>query len=107
MSKPIGRTAIVIGAGIAGLSAAAALSQFFSKVMVLERDELPVGPTPRPGVAQGRHPHLLLVGGLRALEQLFPGFGDDLEAAGAVRYRVSVDIRVEQPGFHPYPQRDF
>jgi len=107
ISKPIGSTAVVIGAGIAGLSAAAALSEFFSSVMVLERDELPVGPAPRPGVAQGRHPHLLLVGGLRALEQLFPGFGDDLEAAGAVRYRVSIDIRVEQPGFHPYPQRDF
>ena len=107
MAIAIGGTAVVIGAGIAGLSAAAALSQFFPHVIVLERDELPAGPTPRPGVAQGRHPHLLLVGGLRALEQLFPGCGDDLAAAGAVRYRVSQDIRVEQPGFHPYPQRDF
>src|SRR5271169_3261468 len=107
MAKVIGETAVVIGAGIAGLSAAAALSQFFSQVIVLERDELPAGAAPRPGVAQGRHPHLLLVGGLRALEQLFPGVGDDLAAAGAVRYQVARDIRVEQPGFHPYPQRDF
>ena len=107
MAKVVGETAVVIGAGIAGLSAAAAVCQFFSQVIVLERDELPAGPVPRPGVAQGRHPHLLLVGGLRALEQLFPGFGDDLAAAGAVRYQVSSDIRVEQPGFHPYPQRDF
>jgi 2-polyprenyl-6-methoxyphenol hydroxylase-like FAD-dependent oxidoreductase len=107
MTQQIGGTAIVIGAGIAGLSAAAALSPLFAQVIVLERDELPAGPAPRPGVAQGRHPHLLLVGGLRGLEQLFPGIGDDLAAAGAVRYQVSRDIRVEQPGFHPYPQRDF
>ena len=107
MAKPIGRTAVVIGAGIGGLSAAAALSEFFSQVIVLERDELPDHPAPRPSVAQGRHPHLLLVGGLRALEQLFPGFGDDLAAAGAVRYQVGIDIRIERPEFHPYPQRDF
>jgi 2-polyprenyl-6-methoxyphenol hydroxylase-like FAD-dependent oxidoreductase len=107
MAKPIGRTAVVIGAGIGGLSAAAAVSEFFSQVIVLERDELPDHPAPRPSVAQGRHPHLLLVGGLRALEQLFPGFGDDLAAAGAVRYQVGIDIRIERPEFHPYPQRDF
>jgi len=107
MAQPIARTAVVIGAGIGGLSAAAALAESFSRVIVLERDELADQPAPRPGVAQGRHPHLLLVGGLRALEQLFPGFGDDLAAAGAVRYQVGIDIRVERPDFHPYPQRDF
>jgi 2-polyprenyl-6-methoxyphenol hydroxylase-like FAD-dependent oxidoreductase len=41
------------------------------------------------------------------LEQLLPGLGDDLAAAGAVRYQVGVDIRIERPEFHPYPQRDF
>ena len=38
MAEAVGGTAIVVGAGIAGLSAAAALSQFFSQVIVLERD---------------------------------------------------------------------
>ncbi|MGO9935977.1 MAG: FAD-dependent oxidoreductase [Steroidobacteraceae bacterium] len=107
MAQPIGRTAVVIGAGMGGLTAAAALCEFFSRVIVVERDELPAQAAPRPSVGQGRHPHLLLVGGLRALEQLFPGFGDDLAAAGAVRYQVGLDIRLESPEFHPYPQRDF
>jgi hypothetical protein len=37
----------------------------------------------RPGVPQGKHPHFLLGGGLRALENLFPGFGNELLRAGA------------------------
>lgn len=47
------RHAVVIGAGIAGLAAARALSETFDQVTVVERDHLPATPVPRPGVPQG------------------------------------------------------
>ncbi|GIG41866.1 NAD(P)/FAD-dependent oxidoreductase [Cellulomonas phragmiteti] len=75
---------VVIGAGMAGLLAAAALARDGRTVTLLDRDDLPDGPEPRPGVPQGRQPHLLLHRGLRAIEDLLPGFGDNLRAAGAV-----------------------
>ena len=46
-------------------------------------------------------------GGLDALEALFPGFGTDLEQAGAVPIRGGLDLRYERPGFDSFPQRDF
>ena len=53
----LGRRAIVIGGGIGGLGAAAAMAPFFEEVVVLERDQLPDGVSPRSGVPQGRHLH--------------------------------------------------
>ncbi|HEY4049042.1 MAG TPA: FAD-dependent oxidoreductase [Acidobacteriaceae bacterium] len=44
-----GKQAIVIGAGISGLSAAHALADTFEQVIVLERDELSDSPISRPG----------------------------------------------------------
>jgi hypothetical protein len=35
-----------------------------------------------------------------------PDFATELERAGAVRARVGCEIRVESPGFDPFPQRD-
>jgi 2-polyprenyl-6-methoxyphenol hydroxylase-like FAD-dependent oxidoreductase len=105
-STLIGQRAIVVGAGIAGLSAARALSDYFEQVVVLERDPLPDGPVHRPGTPQSRHAHALLVGGQRALSELFPGFERDLVEAGAVLVRANIDIRVEQPGLENFPKRD-
>src|ERR1700692_4213056 len=105
-SEAIARQAVVIGAGIAGLAAARALSDHFEQVAVLERDSLSDGPVHRPGTPQSRHPHGLLIGGQRALSELFPGFERDLVEAGAVRVRANIDIRVERPGYDPFPQRD-
>jgi 2-polyprenyl-6-methoxyphenol hydroxylase-like FAD-dependent oxidoreductase len=50
--------------------------------------------------------HALLAGGEHALDELLPGFGDDLQDAGAVVYRVGLDTRMERPGFDPFAQRD-
>lgn len=75
---------VVVGAGMAGLLAAAALARDGRTTTLLDRDDLPDAPAPRPGVPQGRQPHLLLHRGQRAIEELLPGFGDDLRAAGAV-----------------------
>src|SRR5258705_11840219 len=76
------RPAVVIGAGLGGLSAARVLADYFDEVIILDRDELPDDAAPRPGVPQGKHPHVLLGGGLKALENLFPGFGKHLMRAG-------------------------
>ena len=74
MSSSIGQQAVVIGAGMGGLTAARALADHFERVLVLELDVLPADPIDRHGVPQGRHVHALLAGGQRALAELFPGF---------------------------------
>jgi 2-polyprenyl-6-methoxyphenol hydroxylase-like FAD-dependent oxidoreductase len=102
----LGRRAMVIGAGVAGLAASVALAPYFEEVVVLERSELPDVALPREGVPQGRHPHVLLGGGQHALEQLLPGLERELTNAGAVSYRVGLDTRYERPGFEPFPRRD-
>src|SRR5262245_42506294 len=106
MASFIGRRAVVIGAGMGGLTAARALADHFEHVLVLERDALPADPLDRHGVPQGRHVHALLAGGQCALAELCPGFEAALSGAGAVRLRVGLDTRVERPGFDPFPQRD-
>jgi 2-polyprenyl-6-methoxyphenol hydroxylase-like FAD-dependent oxidoreductase len=105
-STLIGKRAVVIGAGMSGLTAAAALANRFDQIVVLERDTLPSEPTFRAGTPQARHVHGLLLSGQRALSELFPGFEQDLARAGAVPLRAGLDIRVERPGYDPFPQRD-
>jgi 2-polyprenyl-6-methoxyphenol hydroxylase-like FAD-dependent oxidoreductase len=75
--------AVVIGAGMAGLSVAQALTAGFDRVTVLDRDRLPTGSGTRRGVPQSRHLHLLLPAGIDALQELFPGLEDQLCADGA------------------------
>src|ERR1700754_677193 len=74
--------AVVIGASIAGLCAARVLSDFYDRVTVFERDELPATPSNRTAVPQGRHVHLLMARGAMEFEGLFPGLLDDMVAAG-------------------------
>jgi 2-polyprenyl-6-methoxyphenol hydroxylase-like FAD-dependent oxidoreductase len=98
--------AVVVGAGMAGLTAAQALSRHFGKVTIIERDQLPAEAAPRSGTPQAQHAHALLAGGLKALQTLFPGFENDLVEAGAVKIRTGKDIQWERPGFDPFPIRD-
>jgi 2-polyprenyl-6-methoxyphenol hydroxylase-like FAD-dependent oxidoreductase len=107
MPNPILKQAVVIGAGMAGLTAAKAVAPHFERVVVLERDTLPTAPTPRSGTPQAFHTHGLHAGGHRALNCLFPGIDLDFVDAGAVRLRLGRDLRSEVPGFDPLPQRDF
>jgi 2-polyprenyl-6-methoxyphenol hydroxylase-like FAD-dependent oxidoreductase len=76
------RHAVVIGASIGGLCAARVLSEFFDRVTVFERDELPSTPGNRAAVPQGRHVHLLMARGALEFDELFPGLLDDMVAAG-------------------------
>ncbi len=77
-----GEHAVVIGASIGGLCAARVLSDFFDRVTVYERDDLPAQPANRAAVPQGRHVHLLMARGAKELESHFPGLLDDMVAAG-------------------------
>jgi 2-polyprenyl-6-methoxyphenol hydroxylase-like FAD-dependent oxidoreductase len=88
---------VVIGAGIAGLSAAAAVAPRYERVVLVDRDSLPDTATPRRGVPQSHHAHVLLAAGQRALEELFPGLGDDLVKAGAIPFDPGADL-----GFYRY-----
>ncbi|GAA3240099.1 FAD-dependent oxidoreductase [Dactylosporangium siamense] len=76
-------TAVVIGASMGGLLTVRVLSAHFAQVIVVDRDELPVTPTHRRCVPQGRQLHVLLSRGREALEELFPGLGAQLSDAGA------------------------
>ena len=82
MTRNAGERAIVIGASIAGLCAARVLSDFYDRVTVFERDELPSTAANRTAVPQGRHVHLLMARGALEFEALFPGLLDGLAAAG-------------------------
>src|ERR1700731_2739475 len=107
MNGLLGRRAVVVGAGIGGLSMAGALSKSFERVEVFERDRLAGLPASRSGTPQDRHPHGLLAGGLKALGEIFPGFERDLAEAGAVSVGVAQDIRYERADVGVLPKRDF
>lgn len=73
---------MVIGGSIAGLCAARVLSDFYSRVTVYERDELPSTPSSRATVPQDRHLHMLMARGAMEFDGLFPGLLKDMVAAG-------------------------
>lgn len=107
MGKRWGQRAVVVGAGIGGISAAAVLAGHFEQVVVVERDDLARSVGARSGTPQDRHSHGLLSGGLRALGDIFPDIANDLAAAGAVPVNVGREIRYERADVGPLPQRDF
>ncbi|MFI8520673.1 NAD(P)/FAD-dependent oxidoreductase [Streptomyces sp. NPDC085481] len=92
------RHAVVIGGSLAGLLAARVLSEHAERVTVVERDRYPEGPDARPGVPQGRHLHVLIEGGQRALDELLPGFMAELRELGAPKVGVPEDMVQWQNG---------
>src|ERR687886_2991 len=90
-----GDRAVVVGGSLAGLLAARVLAERHGEVVLVERDRLAEegAPMPRKGVPQGRQVHGLLPRGAVALERLFPGILDGLEAAGPVRGDPGLDMR--------------
>jgi len=97
--------AVVAGAGMAGLLAAAALSDHVGKVTIIEKDLLPESPQFRNGVAQGAHVHTLLGFGVKAMDELIPGLMSDLYTAGAVKIRRNYDLWFHD-AIGPTPIRD-
>lgn len=74
---------VILGAGIAGLLAAAALADAGHRVSIIERDRLPDSASGRRGIPQGPHLHSLLAKGWQTMEELVPGLISDVVAAGA------------------------
>lgn len=85
---------VIVGGSIAGLLTAAALSESFTSVVIVERDELPDEPRHRRGVPQGLQVHALLAAGQNAMEQLLPGIVADFVAAGARLVDSPADLAV-------------
>jgi 2-polyprenyl-6-methoxyphenol hydroxylase-like FAD-dependent oxidoreductase len=98
---------VIIGASTTGLFAAAAAAGSRRSVTVLDRDELPTEPVARPGVPQGRQPHVFLHRGLLAANELLPGFRDDLLAVGAVPIDTADLAWLGQQGWADRTNRTF
>jgi 2-polyprenyl-6-methoxyphenol hydroxylase-like FAD-dependent oxidoreductase len=69
-----------------GLLAARVLADFYARVTVVERDLLPAHAVNRRGVPQGRMIHAVQARGTQIMDELFPGFVDELAAAGVATW---------------------
>ncbi|QES51574.1 pyridine nucleotide-disulfide oxidoreductase [Streptomyces venezuelae] len=94
--RPV-RRAVVLGASMAGMLAAAVLAEHADEVLVLDRDELPAGPAPRPGLPQAHHVHLLWSGGVRVIEAIAPGLTRAWLDAGARQLDMPADLVLLTP----------
>ncbi|MEV4555562.1 FAD-dependent oxidoreductase [Kitasatospora sp. NPDC049285] len=82
MGNYVGDHAVVLGGSIGGSLAARMLADAYRKVTVVDRDEL-FGPTgPRRAIPQGHHIHALLARGKQILDEVFPGFTEELVSLG-------------------------
>ncbi|WP_075307237.1 NAD(P)-binding protein [Bacillus wiedmannii] len=90
--------AIVIGGSIAGKLAAKALSSTFKEVIIIEAGERWDGKSSRNRVPQSNHPHVLLKGGEKAIEELFPTITNELVEAGSIVNNFTRDIKWHQFG---------
>ncbi len=90
--------AVVIGASVSGLLSARVLADEFEEVTVLDRDPLPDEPIARRGVPQARHIHVLLTAGHATLEDLFPGYGEELLSAGGLMVDGAREIKFYSEG---------
>jgi 2-polyprenyl-6-methoxyphenol hydroxylase-like FAD-dependent oxidoreductase len=73
---------VVLGGSIAGVLAARVLAEFYREVVVVDRDPVVGVTAARRGAPHTRHAHGLHARGHLVMEELFPGFTDDLIAAG-------------------------
>ena len=95
----VGKQAVVIGAGCARRSFRAGGPAGTRHAAFRCR-------SPGPGRHSPGHIHALLAGGQRALDKLFPSFEQERARGGAVPLRVALDVRIEMPGYDPFPPRD-
>jgi len=94
----VGDRAVVVGGSIAGHCAARTLDDYYRTVTVLERDEFPDEPATRDGAPQTSHPHAMLEAGRVTLEDLFPGFGERLFAAGGLMIDAATEMKYYDKG---------
>jgi 2-polyprenyl-6-methoxyphenol hydroxylase-like FAD-dependent oxidoreductase len=82
MSGYVGDRAVVLGGSIAGSLAARILADAYREVTVVDRDDLTDRAEPRHATPQGHHIHALLARGQQILDEIFPGFTDELVTLG-------------------------
>lgn len=100
----IGEHAVVVGASISGLLTARVLADGFEQVTVVERDTIPDAPVTRDGAPHARQPHALQEAGRAIIEDLFPGYGDDLVAEGGLIIDVASDFNFyDEDGYVAHP----
>jgi pimeloyl-ACP methyl ester carboxylesterase/2-polyprenyl-6-methoxyphenol hydroxylase-like FAD-dependent oxidoreductase len=97
--RRIGEHAVVIGASMAGLPAAAALADAYERVTVVDRDVLPDAFAYRRAIPQGRHAHALLPRGQEHLDALLPGIIGEMVADGAATYAALEEMRLVLGGW--------
>ncbi|NBE49924.1 FAD-dependent oxidoreductase [Streptomyces boluensis] len=85
--------AVVLGGSMAGLFAARVLADAYAEVLVVDRDALTGVDEPRRGVPQGRQVHGLQARGQQIIEELFPGFTQEVVDAGGIVGDMAGDIR--------------
>ncbi|PFW55073.1 glutamate synthase [Bacillus cereus] len=95
--------AIVIGGSLAGKLAAKALSTTFKEVIIIEAGEKWDGKASRKRVPQCNHPHVLLKGGEKAIEELFPNITNELIEAGSIVNNFTRDLKWHQFGLWKQP----
>ncbi|MCA1046731.1 FAD-dependent oxidoreductase [Bacillus toyonensis] len=95
--------AIVIGGSMAGKFAAKALSTSFKEVIILEVGDKWDGKASRKRVPQSDHPHVLLKGGEKAIEELFPTITNELIEAGSIINNFTRDLKWHQFGLWKQP----
>ena len=93
-----GNHAVVLGASMSGLLAARVLADFYDRVTLIERDELPAVGETRRGVPQASHAHVLLPSGADAMEELLPGLLDTLAEDGVPVVREPREYWFEMAG---------
>jgi 2-polyprenyl-6-methoxyphenol hydroxylase-like FAD-dependent oxidoreductase len=82
MGNHLGEHAVVLGGSIAGSLAARMLAPAYRTVTVIDRDDLSGPVEPRHAIPQGHHIHALLARGQQILDELFPGFTEELVGIG-------------------------
>lgn len=93
VADPGKERAVVLGGSLAGLFTARVLSEFYDRVIVVDRDQL-TGPDPvRRGLPQSNHLHGLLSRGQQVVEELFPGITGRMTADGAQIGDMAADVR--------------
>lgn len=82
MRDHVGTRAVVLGGSVAGSLAARVLAEFYHDVVVVDRDTVLGVSTTRKGAPHTRHAHGLHARGHLILEELFPGFTEDMRRQG-------------------------
>ncbi|MCB9760624.1 MAG: hypothetical protein H6739_12350 [Alphaproteobacteria bacterium] len=103
MERP-SSSAVVLGAGVAGMLAAQALSKHFGTVTLLDRRPLDADGTFTTGVAQSDHLHVMLQGGQFVIDRAFPGLMEECAVSPDMTNDWGPETFWVSP-FGPYPQQ--